>query len=144
MYIFLIQILTKNILKSESRRKWKFFVTKKRNWMRDKILIINFFSKIKFWKEKKIWRKICFDICVARYEATTLGEKKWLLVFFALLSCTFCYIVFNGFGKAKFAVGGSILGPSQFTLLPQLPPKILIDSKVVKIDPQKNHLALLI
>jgi len=31
--------------------------------------------------------------------------------------------VFHGFGKAKFAYGGSILGSSQFILLPQLPLK---------------------
>jgi hypothetical protein len=33
------------------------------------------------------------------------------------------YIVFHRFGPAKFAYGGSILGLSQFTLLPQLPLK---------------------
>jgi len=40
----------------------------------------------------------------------------------------------RGFGHAKFAYGGSILGSSQFTLLPQLPPKTMLDLKVVKID----------
>jgi len=42
--------------------------------------------------------------------------------------------VFHGFGQAKFAYGGSILGSSQFTLLPQLPVKAMVDLKVVKID----------
>jgi hypothetical protein len=32
--------------------------------------------------------------------------------------------------------GGLVLGSSQFLILPQLPPKILLDSKVVKIDPK--------
>jgi len=38
------------------------------------------------------------------------------------------------FWQAKFAYGGSILGSSQFTLLPQLPQKMMLDLKVVKID----------
>jgi len=32
--------------------------------------------------------------------------------------------VFHGLGQAKFAKGGSVLGSSQFTLLPQLPLKM--------------------
>jgi len=39
-----------------------------------------------------------------------------------------------GFVQAKFAYGGWILGSSQFTLLPQLPLKTMLDFKVVKID----------
>jgi len=46
--------------------------------------------------------------------------------------------VFHGFGQAKFPDGGSVLGSSQFSILPHLPPKIMPDSKVVKIDP-KNY-----
>jgi hypothetical protein len=49
------------------------------------------------------------------------------------------YNVFHGFGQAKFASGGLILGSSQFSQLPQLPvkddPKIIISlhkSKSVK------------
>jgi len=34
--------------------------------------------------------------------------------------------VFHGFGQAKFAYGGSILGSSQFTLLLQLPLKMML------------------
>jgi len=34
------------------------------------------------------------------------------------------YRAFHGFGKAKFSDGGSVLGSSQFSILPQLPPKI--------------------
>jgi len=35
----------------------------------------------------------------------------------------FTYRAFHGFGQAKFAYGDSILGASQFTLIPQLPLK---------------------
>jgi len=38
----------------------------------------------------------------------------------------------HGFGQAKFAYGGSILGSGQFTLLPQLPLKTMLSLKVVK------------
>jgi len=44
------------------------------------------------------------------------------------------YRVYHGFGQAKFACGGSILGSSQFTLLPQLPQKMMLGLKVVKIN----------
>jgi len=38
------------------------------------------------------------------------------------------------FGQAKFACGGKVLGSSRFLLLPQLPQKTKLASKVVKID----------
>jgi len=50
------------------------------------------------------------------------------------------YREFHRFGQAKFADGGSILGSIQFTLLPQLPLKMMLNLKVVK----NNHLASLI
>jgi hypothetical protein len=40
----------------------------------------------------------------------------------------------SGFSKAKSANGGSILSSSQFLILPQLPQKIKLASKVVKVD----------
>jgi len=46
------------------------------------------------------------------------------------------YREFHGFGKAKFPDGGLVLGLSQFLILPQLPPKILLSSKVIKINPK--------
>jgi len=49
---------------------------------------------------------------------------------FGLLS----YRAFHRFGQAKIAHGGLALGSSQFLLLPQLPQKMTIASKVVKID----------
>jgi hypothetical protein len=36
--------------------------------------------------------------------------------------------------QAKFPNGGLILGSSQFSILPQLPLKMMLNSKVVKID----------
>jgi len=42
--------------------------------------------------------------------------------------------VFYGFGQAKFADGGLILGSIQFTLPAQLPLKMMLSLKVVKID----------
>jgi hypothetical protein len=45
--------------------------------------------------------------------------------------------VFHGFAQAKFGYGGSILGSSQLTLLPQLPLKTMLSLKVVKIDSKK-------
>jgi hypothetical protein len=42
--------------------------------------------------------------------------------------------VFQGFGKAKSANGGSILSSSQFFIMPQLPQKIKLALKVVKVD----------
>jgi len=44
------------------------------------------------------------------------------------------YRAFHGFGQAKFADGGLILGLSQFAQLPQLPLKMMLDSKKIKID----------
>ena len=44
------------------------------------------------------------------------------------------YSVFQGFSKAKSANGGSILSSSQYLILPQLPQKIKLASKVVKVD----------
>jgi len=47
------------------------------------------------------------------------------------------YGAFHRFGQAKFALGDSFLGLSQFTQMTQLPPKILLNSKVVKTDPKR-------
>jgi len=41
---------------------------------------------------------------------------------------------------AKIAYGGSILGFSQFTPLPQLPLKMMLGLKVVKIDSKISNL----
>jgi hypothetical protein len=44
------------------------------------------------------------------------------------------YNVFQGFRQAKSANGGLILSPSQFLILSQLPQKMKLASKVVKVD----------
>ena len=44
------------------------------------------------------------------------------------------YRAFHRFGQAKIHNDGSILGSSQFLLLPKLPHKMTLASKVVKID----------
>jgi len=44
------------------------------------------------------------------------------------------YRAFHRFGQAKFPDGGSVLVSNQYSILPQLPSKILLDSKVVKVD----------
>jgi len=52
--------------------------------------------------------------------------------------------VFHGFGQTKFADGGSIFGLSQLSLLSELPLKMMLDLKWIKIDLKNNHLASLI
>jgi hypothetical protein len=44
------------------------------------------------------------------------------------------YRAFHRFGQAKFAYGGLVLGSSQFAPQPQLPLKMMLGLKVVKID----------
>jgi len=44
------------------------------------------------------------------------------------------YRAFHGFGQAKFPDGGSVLGSSQFSILPQLPQKTMLGLKGIKID----------
>jgi hypothetical protein len=46
----------------------------------------------------------------------------------------FYYRAFHGFGKAKFSDGGLILSSSQFSILSQLPQKIMLALKVAKIN----------
>ncbi len=56
--------------------------------------------------------------------------------FFANFFYYFFYSVFHQFRQAKLANGGSILSSSQFLILSQLPQKMKLVSKVVKIDPK--------
>jgi len=44
------------------------------------------------------------------------------------------YKEFHGFGQAKFSYDGLICGLSQFAQLPQLPLKMTLNVKVLKID----------
>jgi len=48
--------------------------------------------------------------------------------------------VFQQFGQPKFPDGGSILGSSQFLVVPQLPPKTKLSLKEVKIDSKISNL----
>jgi hypothetical protein len=48
------------------------------------------------------------------------------------------YSVFHRFRQAKFDNGGSILSSSQVLLQPQLPQKMKLASKMVKIDSKKS------
>jgi len=51
------------------------------------------------------------------------------------------YRAFHRFGEAKFPDGaGSILGSSQFSILPKLPPKMMLSLKEVKIDSKISNL----
>ena len=69
------------------------------------------------------WKTIL--ICFQDFNVNTNASKLILLS---------VYRAFHEFGQAKFSNGSSVLGLSQFSILPQLPPKILLNSKVVKIN----------
>jgi hypothetical protein len=62
---------------------------------------------------------------------TTINK---LLIWSGILRPCQLYRVFHRFREAKFDNGGSILSWSQFSPLPQLPQKMKLTSKVVKID----------
>ena len=62
------------------------------------------------------------------------GETFGKVIPLRTICLFFMYRVFHRFGQAKFAYGGPVLGSSQFLLLPQLPQKMMLASKVVKID----------
>jgi len=51
-------------------------------------------------------------------------DKKMIIVHLV-------YRVFHGFGQAKFAYRGSLLGLIQFLLLPQLPLRMMFSLRVV-------------
>jgi len=44
------------------------------------------------------------------------------------------YRVIHGLGQAKLPDVGLVIGSSQFSVLPKMPPKLMLDSKVFKID----------
>ncbi len=79
-----------------------------------------------------------FGICWLKNCSKNIGE--WTPVCFihccCLLNIIFNFLVFQGFGQAKFAHSGLVEGSSQFSILPHLPPKTMFNSKVVKIDPK--------
>jgi hypothetical protein len=50
------------------------------------------------------------------------------------------YRALHRFEQAKFPDGGSVLGSSQFSVLPQLPPKMMLSLKEVKIESKTSKL----
>jgi hypothetical protein len=59
----------------------------------------------------------------------------WQLTFVVRIEVSY-YKEFHRFGQAKFPNGGLASGFNQFSILPQLPSKIMLGSKVVKIYPK--------
>ncbi len=51
---------------------------------------------------------------------------------------------FTDLVKTEFSDGGLVLGSSKFSILPQLPSKIMLNSKVVQNQPKNNNLDSLI
>jgi len=70
----------------------------------------------------------------ALYE--TLARYGCFASFTCISKTISAHRAFHIFEQAKFPDDGSILGSSQFSMLPQLPLKMLLNSKVVKIDPK--------
>ncbi len=77
------------------------------------------------------WPIAIFVLFGALTESPTLRPK---LPYIVKKHFVQTYSVFQGFGKAKSANGGSILSSSQFFIMPQLPQKIKLALKVVKVD----------
>ena len=63
-------------------------------------------------------------------------EKYIVLLVSVMTTFNLIYRAFHRFGQAKIAYGGLVLGLSQFSILPQLPPKIMPNSNLVKFDPK--------
>jgi len=69
-------------------------------------------------------------------------EKKLLLLTEWRIKYTisdYYYKAFHRFGQAKFPDSGSVLGSSQFSILPKLPPKTMLSLKEVKIDSKMRN-----
>jgi hypothetical protein len=73
-------------------------------------------------------------LSISAFSASELSVKLFLLFFQVNIYETFNYRAFHIFGQAKFPDGGSVLGSSQFSVLPQLLPKMMLGLKEVKID----------
>jgi hypothetical protein len=96
--------------------------------------------KVSFWNKEFVRRPIrqfhqpygAKCKCSGSHSLAMIGAVQFHQQKYAQLF----YSVFQGFSYAKFAYGGSILSSSQFLILPQLPQKMKLMSKVVKIDPK--------
>ncbi len=89
----------------------------------------------KVWKEEKR-----FFPCRVEEEKRGIPSKRKHWSYHAITMChidfVWIYSVFRRFGPAKFAYGGSILGSSQFLLLPRMPQNLILiirkKSKVIQ------------
>jgi hypothetical protein len=85
------------------------------------------------WGNKLDFLFSCISVSVGL--GSKSSKKFWAI--FTKLQNVNTYSVFQGFSKTKSANGGSIgssLSLSQFLILPQLPQKIKLASKVVKVN----------
>ncbi len=85
-----------------------------------------------------------WKLCTSFLSLFFFGFSLSPVCVFIFFQSLYCYRAFHGFGQAKFPDGGLVLGLIQFSILPQQHQKILLDSKVVKINPKSNHLAFII
>ncbi len=69
-----------------------------------------------------------------RQSVSAIGMENEVIGKYRKMTIFDSYSVFQGFSKAKSANGGSILSSSQFLIQLQLPQKIKLASKVVKVD----------
>jgi hypothetical protein len=63
-----------------------------------------------------------------------INAFEWVLLGLLLNKWSWNHSVFKGFRQAKSTNGSSILSSSQFLILPQLPQKMKLASKVVKVN----------
>jgi len=122
---------------------WKSFVKTRKNIFR-KIRNTASFDRTKLSHNDcfKNFAKIFFTQILIEnpidYDYRTQGLKffmvKWQVAYLNITNRYITYRAFHRFGQAKFPDGGSILGSKQFLILSQLPSKILLNSKVVKIN----------
>ncbi len=84
-------------------------------------------DKIRSFKMRCYFRKHCDAIT----GGVAMIKLRW---YYPSPIDTLCSRAFQRFGQAKIVYGGSILGSCQFTILPQLPLKTMLDLKVVKIQ----------
>jgi len=97
--------------------------------------ITHFFDRVNF---KPMIHSVILRALLLNNNNKNKECRFWLNYYDFTIICTkskkICYRAFHGLGQAKFAYGGSVLGLNQFTLLPKMPLKMMLDLKAVKID----------
>jgi hypothetical protein len=68
-----------------------------------------------------------FDMVYFVFIEVLAGRDLAFLTVFSYCQNIWFYRAFHGFGKVKFSDGDLVLGSSQFSILRQLPPKILLN-----------------